>query len=292
VGGQAGTSSMIRNYFGFPRGISGAQLAGHAHEQAMSVGAEFIAPRGVAGRSEDGAEKIVTLAGGRDVRAKAVVIATGVSYNRLGVEGVDALVGKGVFYGAATAEAPAFTGHEVFVVGAGNSAGQAAGHLARYAARVAVLVRGGALTMSDYLVRQIGRTDNITIRFDTQVIRAEGSTRLEALTIKETSSGKTERVDAGALFVLIGAGPHTAWLEGIVQRDEHGFILTGRYVVRGIGGCPEWLEYRAPHTPETSVPGGVAVGGVPHPSLRGVTAAVADGAVAISSVREYLAGES
>jgi thioredoxin reductase (NADPH) len=292
VGGQAGTSSMIRNYFGFPRGISGAQLAGHAHEQAMSLGAEFIVTRGVTGLSEDGAEKIVTLAGGRDVRAKAVVIATGVSYNRLGVEGVDALVGKGVFYGAATAEAPAFTGHEVFVVGAGNSAGQAAVHLARYAARVTILVRGGALTMSDYLVRQIGRTDNITIGFDTQVIRAEGSTRLEALTIKETSSGKTERVDAGALFVLIGAGPHTAWLEGIVQRDEHGFILTGRYVVRGIGGCPEWLEYRAPHTLETSMPGVFAVGDVRHRSLRGVTAAVADGAVAISSVREYLAGES
>jgi len=292
VGGQAGTSSMIRNYFGFPRGISGAQLAGHAHEQAISLGAEFIVTRGVSGLSEDENGKIVTLAGGRTVRAKAVVIATGVSYNRLGVEGVDALVGKGVFYGAATAEAPAFTGHEVFVVGAGNSAGQAAIHVARYAAHVTILVRGSKLTMSDYLVRQIERTDNITIRFDTQVIRAEGTARLEALTIKETSSGKTERVAAGALFVLIGAGPHTAWLEDIVQRDEQGFIRTGRYVVRGIGGRPEWLEYRAPHTLETSMPGVFAVGDVRHRSLRGVTAAVADGAVAISSVREYLAAES
>jgi thioredoxin reductase (NADPH) len=290
VGGQAGTSSMIRNYFGFPRGITGAQLAGHAHEQAISLGAEFIVTRGVTGLSEDEKGKIVTLAGGRTVRAKAVVIATGVSYNRLGVEGVDGLVGKGVFYGAATAEAPAFAGHEVFVVGAGNSSGQAAIHVARYAAHVTILVRGGKLTMSDYLVRQIERIENITIRFDTQVIRAEGSARLEALTIKETSSGKTERVAAGALFVLIGAGPHTAWLEDIVQRDEQGFIRTGRYVVRGISGSPEWLEYRAPHTLETSVPGVFAVGDVRHRSLRGVTAAVADGAVAISSVREYMAG--
>ena len=139
-------------------------------------------------------------------------------------------------------------------------------------------------------MRQIERSDNMTIRFDTQVIRAEGSARLEALTIKETSSGKTERVAAGALFVLIGAGPHTAWLEQIVQRDEQGFIRTGRYVVRGIGGSPEWLEYRAPHTLETSMPGVFAVGDVRHRSLRGVTAAVADGAVGISSVREYLAG--
>jgi thioredoxin reductase (NADPH) len=292
VGGQAGTSSMIRNYFGFPRGISGAQLAGHAHEQAISLGAEFIVTRGVTGLNEDESEKVVTLAGDRKVRAKAVVIATGVSYNRLGVEGVDALVGKGVFYGAATAEAPAFTGQEVFVVGAGNSAGQAAVHLARYAAGVTILVRGGALTMSDYLVRQIRRTGNITIRFNTQVIRAEGGSRLEALTIKETPSGKTERMTAGALFVLIGAGPHTAWLQDILQRDEQGYIRTGRHVVRGIGGCPEWLEDRMPHTLETSMPGVFAVGDVRHRSLRGVTAAVADGAVAISSVREYLAADS
>jgi thioredoxin reductase (NADPH) len=292
VGGQAGTSSMIRNYFGFPRGISGAQLAGHAHEQAISLGAEFIVTRGVTRLADDEKGKIVTLAGGRTVRARAVVIATGVSYNRLGVEGVDALVGKGVFYGAATAEAPAFTGHEVFVVGAGNSAGQAAVHLARYAAHVTILVRGGKLTMSDYLVRQIERIDSITIRFDTQVTRAEGAARLEALTITETSSGKTERVTAGALFVLIGAGPHTSWLEDIVQRDEQGFIRTGRYLVRGIGAGPEWLEDRAPRTLETSMAGVFAVGDVRHRSLRGVTAAVADGAVAISSVREYLTGES
>jgi thioredoxin reductase (NADPH) len=207
--------------FGFPRGISGAQLAGHAHEQAISLGAEFIVTRGVSGLSEDETEKIVTLAGGRTVRAKTVVIATGVSYNRLGVEGVDALVGKGVFYGAATAEAPAFTGHEVFVVGAGNSAGQAAVHLSRYAAHVTILVRGGALTLSDYLVRQIGRTDNISIRFETQVIRAEGSTRLETLTLKEASSGKTERLAAAALFVLIGAGPHTGGAVAISSVREY-----------------------------------------------------------------------
>ncbi len=291
VGGQAGTSSMIRNYLGFPRGVAGAELASYAQEQAVSLGAEFIVTRGVAGLEDEGAEKVVTLAGDRQIRARAVVIACGVSYNRLEVEGVGDFVGKGVFYGAATAEAPAFAGQPVFVVGAGNSAGQAAVHLARYASEVTIVVRGEALTMSDYLVRQIKRSDNIRIRFKTEVARAEGRARLETLDIKDTVSGGTERVPAAALFVLIGAGPHTSWLEGVLQRDALGYILTGNNVVRGIGGWPEWLEDRAPYGLETSIAGVFAAGDVRARSPRGVTAAVADGAIAIRSVREYLGEE-
>jgi thioredoxin reductase (NADPH) len=176
----------------------------------------------------------------------------------------------------------------VFVVGAGNSAGQAAAHLARYAASVTILVRGGRLTMSDYLVRQIERTPSIRIRFHTEVVRAEGGARLEALQIADRKGGTTERVTAAALFVLIGAGPHTTWREGMLQRDEQGFVLTGRHVVLGIGGSPEWREERAPHQLETSLPGVFAAGDVRHRAPRGVTAAVADGAVAVTSVREYL----
>jgi thioredoxin reductase (NADPH) len=288
VGGQAGTSSMIRNYFGFPRGISGAELASQAREQALSLGAEIIVTRGVVGLSTSGDDKVVTLAGDLDVRSRAVVIATGVSYNRLEVEGVGELVGKGVFYGPATSEASAFTGKDVFVVGAGNSAGQAAAHLARYARSVTILVRGPRLTMSDYLVRQIERTPSIGIRFCTEVVRAEGGARLEALHIADRASGTTERVPAAALFVLIGAGPHTAWLEDVLQCDAQGFVLTGRNVVLGLGGYPEWVEDRAPYQLETSLPGVFAAGDVRHRAPRGVTAAVADGSVAVTSVREYL----
>jgi thioredoxin reductase (NADPH) len=284
VGGQAGTSSMIRNYLGFPRGVTGAELAARAQEQAITLGAEFLVTTDVTAIAARGAERIVTLAEGSEVRARAVVIATGVSYNRLAIEDVDALLGRGVFYGAATAEAPAQADRDVFVVGAGNSAGQAAVHLARYAASVTLLVRGSTLTMSDYLVQQLGRTPSVRIRFNTEVVGAEGTRRLEALRVRDTVRGTVERVAAAALFVLIGAGPHTRWLPAVVQRDEHGHLLTGRNVVRDAA----WREARDPHPLETSLPGLFASGDVRHRSPRGVAAAVADGAMAISSVREYL----
>jgi thioredoxin reductase (NADPH) len=288
LGGQAGTSSMIRNYLGFPRGISGAELAHRAQEQAISLGAEFLVTCDVTGLAEKGSERMVTLAGGTEVRARAVIIATGVSYNRLEVEGMDSLLGKGVFYGAANAEAPAHSGRDVFVVGGGNSAGQAAVHLARYASSVTLFVRARGLTMSDYLVKQIGRAPNIRIRLNTSLLRAEGARRLEALEIRDTVSGATERLSAAALFVLIGAGPHTRWLGGALQRDEQGHVLTGTSVVRGISGHPAWPEERAPYALETSLPGVFAAGDVRHGSPRGVAAAVADGATAARSAYDYL----
>ena len=291
VGGQAGTSSMIRNYLGFPRGITGAELAAYAREQAMSLGAEIIVTRGVVGLRAEGRDKIVTLAGGRDVRARSVILATGVSYNRLEVEGINALIGKGVFYGTGASEAGAFVGKDVFVVGGGNSAGQAAVHLSRYASKVTLVVRGAELTMSDYLVRQIERTPCISVRYNAQIVRAHGAARLEALEITDTASRKTERVAAAALFVLIGAGAHTDWLAGVLQRDEHGYVKTGRHVNLGIAGQPEWDEDRTPYQFETSLPGVFAVGDVRHQAPRGVTAAVYEGTTAVWSAREYLAEE-
>ena len=288
VGGQAGTSSLIRNYPGFPRGISGSDLASRAQEQAISLGAEFTITRTVTALETREGEHVVTLAEGTEIRARTVVVATGVAYNRLGVEGIDDLAGKGVFYGAATAEAPAFSGRDVFVIGAGSSGGQAAVHLARYAASVTLIARGDAPTMSDYLVKQIERTPNIRIRLHTELLRAEGTRRLEALVVRDAHSGVIERLTGAAAFVLIGAGPHTAWLEKTVQRDERGYILTGRTVVRDFVGVPAWPEDRAPLPLETSVPGVFAAGDVRQRSPRGVAAAVADGAIAIRSVREYL----
>ena len=289
VGGQAGTSSMIRNYLGFPRGISGAELAARAQEQAVSLGVEFLITREGLCLEADGKERILSLGEGTEVRARAVVVATGVAYNRLDVPGLDGLVGKGVFYGAATAEAHAFEGRDVFVVGAGNSAGQAAVHLSRYAASVTLLVRGDSLhTMSDYLVKQIERTPNVFVCRRCRVARAAGTRRLQAIEIEDLETGAIARRDAAALFVLIGAGPHTEWLEKTLQRDAQGHILTGRVVARDAGDGPTWPLDRAPAQLETSLPGVFAAGDVRSRSPRGVAAAVADGANAARAIYEYL----
>jgi len=287
-GGQAGTSSMIRNYLGFPRGISGADLALRAQDQAIGLGAEFLIMREVADLTRQGDEWSVALAGSTGVRARTVLVATGVSYHRLQIDGLDALVGKGVFYGAATAEAPALAGQDVFLVGAGNSAGQAAAYLARYAATVTLLVRSASLSMSDYLVKQIGRTNNIRIRLDTALVRAHGRLRLEAVELREKGKETSDRMRAGALFVMIGAGPHTAWLPTPLQRDPQGYILTGPNVVRDAPGESSWRLTRPPYPLETSLPGVFAAGDVRYRSTRRVAAAVADGAIAVRSIWDYL----
>jgi thioredoxin reductase (NADPH) len=288
VGGQAGTSAMIRNYLGFPRGIGGGDLANRALEQAWLFGANLVLAQRATGLRADGDRRLVRLSDGTEVTGKAVVVATGVSWRRLGVPRLEALVGAGVFYGAAGAEARAMEGQDVYVVGAGNSAGQAALHLARYAASVTLVVRGTELgaRMSDYLVQEIAHAPNVAVRLGTQVVDGLGSWRLEGLTLRRRD-GATEEVPAAALFVMIGAEPHTDWLSG-VARDDRGYILTGHDLL-GPGGLPAgWPHRRPPLLLETSLPGVFAAGDVRHRSVKRVASAVGEGAVAVQLVHQYL----
>ena len=247
VGGQAGASSLIRNYLGFPRGVSGQKLTYKAFQQAQLFGAEFRLMRQATGlRREDG-ELVVTLSDGKELAGRAVIVATGASYRRLGVPSLEALNGAGVFYGAATTEAQALEGQEVYVVGGANSAGQAAMHLSKYASRVTLVVRGSSLEagMSDYLIREIEDTDNVGVRLDTRVVGGGGEGRLERLVLEDTAAGRTETVPAAALFVLIGAEPRTGWLPNEIARDERGFVLTGGDVPGG-GHQADRRAHRAP----------------------------------------------
>src|SRR6266511_832923 len=227
-GGQAGTSSRIRNYLGFPRGISGDDLAYRAVEQAWLFGADFVFTQAATALRACGPDRLLRLSRGAEVTARAAIFATGVAWRRLGVPSLEALHGAGVFYGAAGAEARAVEGEDVFVVGAGNSAGQAAIHLARHAASVTILALEDALgtSMSDYLVKEIEATPNIAVRLRTQVVDGHGRGRLEGITLVDGQNGATESVPAAALFVLIGAEPHTWWLDGIVERDDRGYVVT------------------------------------------------------------------
>ena len=287
-GGQAGTSSLIRNYLGFPHGLSGDDLTDRALNQAWLFGAEFTSAAAEGLTVRDGSR--VVHAGGAEVEARAVVIATGVSWRRLGVPGLENLIGAGVFYGAAGAEARAMAGQDVYVVGAGNSAGQAAIHLARYAATVTMVVRGADLgaTMSSYLVTEISKTANIRVRLATEVTGGHGQCSLETLTLRDSGSGVTGTVPAAALFVMIGAEPRTGWLPDSIGRDEDGFILTGRNLQRA-GKLPaDWPFARPPLLLETSIPGVFAAGDVRHRSIKRVASAVGEGATAIQLVHEYL----
>ena len=288
IGGQAATSSLIRNYLGFPRGISGSDLAARAFQQAGAFGADFVYGQ-VTGLRTDGHDRVVTLRDGGEITSRAVVIATGVTYRRLAVPALEALIGSGVFYGAAAAEAQALAGEEVFVVGGANSAGQAAVHLAKHAAQVTLLVRGDTLTrtMSDYLIRIVDATSNIAVRHQAEVIDGSGDDRLTSLVVKDRVSGATETVPAGALFVLIGAQPHTSWLPDAIQRDQPGFILTGTDLLAG--PPTRWPLARAPLPFETSLPGVFAVGDVRHGSTKRVASAVGEGSVAVRQVHQYLA---
>ena len=286
IGGQAGTSSMIRNYLGFPRGIGGAALAHRAWQQATFFGVDSVFTRQATGLTADRDRHLLTLSSDGQAIGRAVIIASGVAYRRLGIPDLDRLIGAGVFYGAAAAEAPAMTGQEVYVVGGANSAGQAALHLARYAARVTLLVRGGSLaaSMSDYLIRQIDATANITIRLGTRVVAGRGDTRLTGLTLEGAEQGRREEVPAGALFLLIGAEPCTDWLAAVLSVDDRGFILTGRDIP-----STAWPLTRAPFPFETSRPGVFAAGDVRFGSVKRVASAVGEGSVALGSVHQYLA---
>jgi thioredoxin reductase (NADPH) len=290
-GGQAGTSSLIRNYLGFPHGLSGDDLTDRALNQAWLFGAEFTSAAAEGLTVRDG--RRVVHAGGAEVEARAVGITTGVSWRRLGVPGLENLIGAGVFYGAAGAEARAMAGQDVYVVGAGNSAGQAAIHLARYAATVTMVVRGADLgaTMSSYLVTEISKTGNIRVRLATEVTGGHGQCSLETLTLRDRGSGATDTVPAAALFVMIGAEPRTGWLPDSIGRDEEGFILTGRNLQRA-GKLPaDWPFGRPPLLLETSIPGVFAAGDVRHRSVKRVASAVGEGATAIQLVHEYLSAE-
>lgn len=288
-GGQAGSSPMIRNYPGFPHGVSGRDLARRACEQAWTFGAHLVFSQRAVGLERRGSERVVRLAGGRRIAAKTVIVATGIAWRRLGVPRLEALVGSGVFYGAAAAEARAMEGRDVFVVGAGNSGGQTALHLARYARRVTMLVRGDSLarSMSEYLIREIEATGNITVRLRTEISDGHGTGHLEALTLCDRRSGRPERVPATALFVLIGGEPRTQWLPEEVER-RWGYMVTGRDVARG---GQQWPLDRAPLLLETSMPGVFAVGDARYGSIKRVASAVGDGATAVRLVHEYLAAE-
>jgi thioredoxin reductase (NADPH) len=288
IGGQAGTSSLIRNYLGFPLGVSGADLCNRALDQAWSFGAETSVLREVTGLRAHRRHLIVELADGAELTARTVVLATGASYQRLGVPRLEALVGAGVFYGGGITEAPATTGRHVFVVGAGNSAGQAAVHLAKYAGQVTMIVRGAGLaaSMSDYLVKTVEATVNIDVRLRTTVIDGHGAGRLEDLVLHDHATGTAMTLPAAAVFVLIGATPHTDWLPESIARDERGFVLTGQDLPAG--GTGNSVPARAPLPLGTSMSGVFAVGDVRHGSVKRVASAVGEGSVSIRSVHEYL----
>ena len=289
-GGQAAQSAAIENYLGFPRGLSGSDLTQRAIAQARRFGAEMVLARDVVSLEAEGPVRAVRVAGGDDIEARSVILATGVSYRRLDAPGVADLVGCGVYYGANAGEASQCRGDEVYVVGAANSAGQAALNLARFAKRVTLVVRGESLetAMSKYLVERILASDVIEVRTRTEVVAATGSEHLEGLTLVDRHSGTTTDVPASWLFIFIGAAPRTDWLGDEIVRDEHGFIVTGHDLVRDGSGSP-WTLARPPFALETSLPGVFAAGDVRLDSMKRVASAVGEGAMSVYFVHRYLA---
>ena len=290
IGGQAGSSFRIRNYLGFPRGVSGRRLVRGARNQALMFGVEPVFGEAT-GLRQEGRERVVLLRDSSTAIARVVVIATGVSYRRLGVPAVEALVGAGVFYGSALGEAPALRGEEVVVVGTGNSAGQAAIYLAGFARRVTLVARGESLaeSMSAYLIDEREDLENVTVQLRTQVVDAEGTGRLEWVKLEDSSSGARNTIPAAALFVLIGAEPRTEWLAGVLECDEGGYIRTGADLAasRSLAGT-ESAPAGTPLPLETSMPGVFAVGDVRAGSTKRMATAAGDGAIAIRLVHDYL----
>jgi thioredoxin reductase (NADPH) len=290
TGGQAGQSSRIENYLGFPDGVTGGQLTDRARRQAHKFGAEILTTRDVVGLDPRGSSRVVQFADGGEVVAHSVLLATGIAYRQLGVPGAEALTGCGVFYGSAITEAPACTDADVYIVGGANSAGQAAVFLARHARQVTLLVRADTLTrsMSYYLIRQIEETPNIEVRLTTEVVAALGDDHLEALTLGNKEAGTQETASASHLFVFIGAAPRTEWLEGVVTRDTRGFVPTGPDLLLD-GHRPQgWDLDRDPYYLESSTPGVFAAGDVRANSVKRVASAVGEGAMAIQLVHSYL----
>jgi thioredoxin reductase len=287
MGGQAGSSSLIRNYLGFPRGISGSRLAANAFQQAWSFGATFLWSRSVVAVRPQGDLRTLRLSDGNTLTTRTVVVATGAEWRRLEVPALEALQGRGVFYGAAVSEARAMTGKNVFVLGGGNSAGQAAAHLARFAGHVTVLARRDLVeTMSDYLIREIENTPNLAIRTAVEVVGGSGDQVLQSLELADLETGERYTVNADALFVMIGSNPRADCLGEEVHRDRWGFILTGGDIAPNV---PEYAPDRAPLMFETSLPGVFAIGDVRHGSVKRVASAVGAGAIAVAMVQEYLA---
>jgi thioredoxin reductase (NADPH) len=289
-GGQAGLSSRIENYLGFPQGVTGSELTRRAVQQAQKFQVEILAPQEAGGLRVDGPYRHVKLSDGSEVSCHALVIATGLQWRKLDIPGMARLQGAGVYYGAGIVEARSCKGEDVYIVGGANSAGQAAVHFSSYARRVVMLVRGESLaaTMSKYLVDRIAETPNIRVESGSSVVEVHGESRLEAISIRCHATGEISKVPSTGLFIFIGAEPRTNWLEGVVQRDDRGFILTGTELLRDGKRPRGWHLDRDPGLLETSVPGVFAVGDVRHGSVKRVASGVGEGSVAIQFVHQYL----
>jgi len=289
IGGQAGSSTLIRNFLGFPRGIGGAELAQRAYQQAWLFGAKYVLARGAVGIRAEGPLRVITLDDGRQVSARAVIIATGATYRRLGVPSVDRFSGMGVLYTAGGDIALALRGQDVVVCGGGNSAGQAVVYLAKTARRVVHVVRGKQLadSMSAYLVAEIERCSNVEVRFDAEIVDAYGDQGLRKVTLLDRRTDATESIETRALFVMIGAVPHTGWLSGI-ERDRHGYVLTDTWLS---ADAQRRFGERRPLSHETSMPGVFAAGDVRAGSTKRLASAVGEAAVAVRVIHEYLRGQ-
>ncbi|MGA7622872.1 MAG: FAD-dependent oxidoreductase [Candidatus Acidiferrales bacterium] len=289
-GGQAGMSSRIENYLGFPVGLSGGDLARRAVVQAKRFGVEILSPQEALSVRSEGPYRIVKLADESEISCHALMIATGVQWRRLEATGIDRLQGAGIYYGGGATEALSCKGENVYVIGGANSAGQAAMNFAKYAERVIILVRGDSLasTMSQYLIDQVKATANIQVWAHASVVEAHGDTHLEEISVLCSDSGKVERVPASSMFIFIGAQPRTDWLGSMVERDERGFILTGPDLIREGARPKGWPLDRDPFLLETNVPGIFAVGDVRHGSVKRVASGVGEGSVAVQFIHQYL----
>jgi thioredoxin reductase (NADPH) len=290
-GGQAGSSSRIENYLGFPAGVSGGELTRRAVAQAQRLGAEFLVPLQATGLSIDAGYKRLALSDGREIVTRTLLAATGMAYREHPAPGMADLTGAGVYYGASTTEAPVFAGRRVVVVGGGNSAGQSAMHLARYAKEVQIVVRRGSLrdTMSQYLIDQIAKTPNIRLRALAELACVEGSGRVERAAFRSVDDGTVQVEAVDAVFVFIGTRPRSDWLPAVVRRDEKGFVLTGRDLMADGAYASIWKERREPLSLETSVPGVFAAGDVRAGAMNRVASAVGEGSMVVRFVHEYLA---